>query len=354
MISIIGAGPIGNYAAFLLAKDNHEVNLFEEHSEIGKPVQCTGITTNVLSDIIKIKKEFIVNKIKKIRVNAPNKNVLELRLRKENFILDREKFDKFLFNKAKDEGVNVFLNHKFVNYDKNKLLFNNKKIYSTDILVGADGPNSSVAKSTNLFGNRSFITGMQARVKGNFDKDVFDVFMGNVCPRFFAWIVPENEKVARIGLASDRNVSDYFKKFLRWKVLDKQVGLIPVYNPSLKTEKDNVYLVGDSATQVKRTTGGGLIPGLIAAEELAKSIKQKSSYEKNWKNRIGKDLRFGLIVSNILGRFSDKDFNLLIKLLKKQKTKNIIENYDREFPTKLLFRLILSQPGLLRFFHRLF
>ena len=55
MIDIIGAGPAGNYLAYLLAKD-HEVNVHEEHAKIGTPIQCTGILTSHLHDLIKISK----------------------------------------------------------------------------------------------------------------------------------------------------------------------------------------------------------------------------------------------------------------------------------------------------------
>ena len=34
MISIIGAGPVGNYTAYLLAKKGKNVNVFEEHEKI--------------------------------------------------------------------------------------------------------------------------------------------------------------------------------------------------------------------------------------------------------------------------------------------------------------------------------
>ncbi|MEM4264021.1 MAG: NAD(P)-binding protein, partial [Candidatus Woesearchaeota archaeon] len=43
MISIIGAGPVGSFAAYLLAKAGFEVSIFEEHEKIGLPVQCTGL-----------------------------------------------------------------------------------------------------------------------------------------------------------------------------------------------------------------------------------------------------------------------------------------------------------------------
>ena len=44
-----------------------------------------------------------------------------------------------------------------------------------------------------------------------------------------------------------------------------------------KTKKDNIYLVGDAATQVKATTGGGIIQGLKAAQALTNSILNKTT-----------------------------------------------------------------------------
>ena len=49
MISIIGAGPSGSHLACLLSKHD-DVNVYEEHSEIGKPVQCTGLVTSSIKD----------------------------------------------------------------------------------------------------------------------------------------------------------------------------------------------------------------------------------------------------------------------------------------------------------------
>ena len=60
MIAIIGAGPIGSYTAYLLSKQGKDVSVFEDHKEIGLPVHCTGITTSVLKDIIKIPNKCII------------------------------------------------------------------------------------------------------------------------------------------------------------------------------------------------------------------------------------------------------------------------------------------------------
>ena len=87
MIGIIGAGPIGNYLASLLAQKGFSVTVFEDHKKIGVPIQCTGITTVYLQDIMKISKEFMVNTIHRTKVYAPNMDSVEIPLRK-NFIFD--------------------------------------------------------------------------------------------------------------------------------------------------------------------------------------------------------------------------------------------------------------------------
>ena len=226
----------------------------------------------------------------------------------------------------------------------------------TDYLIGADGPLSQVAKSNNLFKKREFLTGIQAIAKLKNDNCIeFYPSIGT-----FAWVVPENKETCRIGVASYKNPKEDFNKLLKLKniknkdIMEKQGGLIPIYNPKLKTKKDRVYLIGDAASQVKATTGGGIIQGLKAAQALTNSIINKRDYQKEWKKEIGQDLLIHLKIRNIMNKFKDKDWDLLIKLFKKEKTKRIIENFDRDYPTKFLFKLILNEPKLLYFSKFLF
>jgi geranylgeranyl reductase family protein len=359
MISIIGAGPAGCYAAYLLAKKGKEVQIFEEHKEIGLPVQCTGLVTSSIKDILKLKKDIIINEIDKVKIFSKN-NSLELKLKDKNLILNRKKFDNYLADLAISKGAKIFLNYKFVDNNKNniKIKYNNEQetVLKTDYLIGADGPLSQVAKSNNLLKKRKLLTGIQAIVKLKNDNCIeFYPSRGT-----FAWIVPENKETCRIGVASYKNPKEELNKLLKLKninnkdILEKQGGLIPIYNPGLKTKKDNVYLIGDAASQVKATTGGGIIQGLKAAQTLKNSIINKKNYQKEWKKEIGKDLWIHLKIRNIMDKFKEKDWDLLIKLFKKDKIKSIIENFDRDYPTKFLFKLILNEPKLLYFSRFLF
>jgi len=103
MISIIGAGPSGCFLAHQLAKAGFEVNIFEEHENIGLPVQCTGLVTPNLFDLVPLKKSFIVNKFNSVKVTAPNKISAEIKV--QEYLLDRKEFDNYLLEKALDAGA---------------------------------------------------------------------------------------------------------------------------------------------------------------------------------------------------------------------------------------------------------
>ncbi len=350
MITIVGAGCIGNYLAYNLAKNGQEVRVIEEHLKVGKPLQCTGLTTHFLEGIINLKKDLVINRMKKVRVVAPNGKITDISLKKPEIVLDRCEFDNSLMEMAEKEGAKFLLGRKFVGFDGKKVQINNE-YFDTNALVGADGPGSIVARTNNIYGNREFWTASQATIKGKWEKDTFIVWFGSLAPGFFAWCVPENEEIARVGLATKGNVINYFDKLVKdkGKILDRQGGLIPIYNKNLITEKNNVYLVGDAAMQVKATTGGGIIPGMLAAEELAKAIINKESYEKRWKKKIGKSLDMHLRLRKMLDKFNDKDYNKLIEMMDRESFKKILENADREFPSKLVMELLVKEPGLLKF-----
>jgi len=358
-ISIIGAGPAGNYLAYLLAKNNFDVSVFEEHETVGMPVQCTGITTSYLGKLVELKKDFVVNRINKARIFAPNNRFIDVRL-DNNIILDRAKFDQYLMEKAKKAGAKFFLSHRFLSYKNNIIKVQNIKVnmikdIGTDYLIGADGPLSDVAKSAGLKGKRDFLIGIQARARLNNQNIVeFYPFIEN-----YAWVVPESKDIVRIGLATRKNpkkaLNDFLRKRLKkYEIIDIQAGLIPVYNPKIKTQKENIFLVGDAASMVKATTGGGIIQGMIAARTLADSIINKKDYNKEWKKAIGRDLLIHLKIGSMMNKFSAKDWNYLIELFNKEKTKNILENYDRDFPSRFLVKLVLTEPRLLYFLRHVF
>jgi len=353
MIAIVGAGPVGCYLGHLLAKHDKDVIIYEEHAAIGKPMQCTGLVTKEITKFIKLKKKFLVNRLNTAKICSYNNDV-EINI--DEYVLDRVKFDRHLADLAAKSGAKIVLGAKVIDIGKNNILIKNKKgniRVKADIIIGADGPNSIVAKKINNFKNKSYI-GLQARIKGNFKPNKYITYFGKTCPGFFAWIVPESKKTARVGLACKKEVKTYFDRFLKSlnlnnkDIIDRNAGLIPVYEKKLKIEEGNIYLVGDAAGQVKATTGGGLIFGLKAAKVLADCIINKKRYSKALK-KINKNLSIHLMIRNLLNKFDDKDFSYLIKLVKGKKVKNVLKKSSREYPSKLMLKLLLNQPKFLLF-----
>lgn len=355
MISIIGAGPVGSYCAYLLSKKGFKVHLFEEHPKAGVPVQCTGIVTKNILNYVPKSKEFIINHFDAVQAVAPDNSYAEIPLKE--YLLDRTKFDNFFLNKALDAGTKVHFSHRFIGIRNNKAVFRTKEGFvgcKYDNLIGADGPVSKVAKSAGIYNNREFFAGMQAIVRGNFGPHTFITFFGkDIAPGFFAWVVPESSTSARAGLATRHNTNYYFQNFLNalnFQPVEYQGGLIPIYNNKQIVQKDKVCLIGDAACLVKSTTGGGIIPGLESARILAKCILNNKL--NNYSCAI-KKVRFQLYLHNILrntlDNFADVDYIQLIRQMKKSAVQKVLQDENRDSPASMLFKLLLANQGFFSF-----
>ncbi len=352
MVSIIGAGPAGSFTAYALAKKGHSVDVYEEHAEVGQPIQCSGVITPALDTILKIKKELIVNKIKTVRFYAPNQEFFDVKI-KEDYVFDRAELDKYIAEKAEQVGVKFHLNSRFTkileNKDQVKFKINNE-IKTTDYLVGADGPFSPVAKEAGIFGKRTFITGMQARAKATIEnKHQVEIFLGK---GEFGWLIPENESFARIGVIDTKNPTKPFQEIMEAREAKRicfQSGIIPLYNPKIKTQNNRVFTVGDAATMVKAPTHGGILYSLIAGQALAEAIDQKKDYESLWRKKLGKDLWLNLKIRNVLTRCNEKDLNTLVHYFQQEKLQNILGSHVRDFPTQFVTQLFLKEPKLMRY-----
>ena len=362
-VAIIGAGPAGNYTAYLLAKAGYDVTIYEEHLEPGLPIQCTGIITSDLKDHLELSDEYIVNRMHFVQVFAPDGSMFETK--NDDIIVCRHKFDNYILKKALAAGAKIEKGTKFISYSKEtkEILVEKKekenqtkKREKVDILIGADGPNSKVSKIINHEILEEHPTpmyyGVQATVKGKFQPHTYRVYLGSICPEFFLWVVPENNLLARIGLATKQTPHIYFNKALEMlsytvlNITDRQGGLIPCYNPKIKVQEDNIFLIGDAATIIKSTTGGGIVPHLEATKILVDCIINKKNFNKELKR---KKLLLHLFLRRFLDQFSDEEYNDLVKMLSNSAANAVLEKYTRDNLLQLLFHLIAENPQFIWF-----
>ncbi len=379
-VSIVGAGPVGCYIACDIAKKGEmSVCVFEEHNEIGKPTNCAGLITKKSLDMANIKnKSIIQNHIYGAKIYSPNGTKLEIGGEKPRaIVIDRYLFDKILAKKAIDSGAKIFLDTRInkITRLENKIKIKNesgKTETFSKLLLGTDGPNSIVRKSFSFPEPKEYLKCVGAEITGvEMDPKFVEIILNSkIAPGFFAWAIPTNNKgtSVRIGLGTSEfkaNLKDCFNNLLKLKKYKKSEiqnyigGTVPLGCLD-KIVDSNILLAGDSAAQVKPTSGGGIFPGLLCAKHCSKTIlesfgkgsfnkKNLKKYQSSCKLEIGRELAIGMRVRNVFKKLNDQQLEKYINKLNTRQTIEIINEFgDIDFPSKLVLPLLKKNPSFLK------
>ncbi len=288
-------------------------------------------------------------------------------------MIERKAFDQELARQALKTGVDILLKTRAVGL-KNRVLevvsYGERLEIEADIVIGADGVKSQVARWAALGNVKKVLGGVQ--IEGLYElrnPGFVEVFIGPVAPGFFAWTIPVEDGIARVGLCATARPFHHFRTMLKshpviskryhGSYLDFVVGGIPL-GPPEQTTADGVMLVGDAAGQVKPTSGGGIYTGALCAKvagEVAAaavsegdtSAKRLAEYEKRWRSAIWRELSIGMKIHEAMGKLSDSDFDRIIRTLDDTGILGIISQYgDMDYPSAVVKKLILAKPSLLR------
>src|SRR5208337_5071812 len=111
----------------------------------------------------------------------------------------------------------------------------------------------------------------------------------------------------------------------------------------LRKDGQDIFLIGDAATQVKATTYGGIIYGLLAARYLA---QDKDGYERVTNAKLGRDLWISLRMRDFMNAMTEAQANELIDIFEKERNKQIVARHDRDFPSRFIVRLLMKETKL--------
>ncbi|MFA0834226.1 MAG: geranylgeranyl reductase family protein [Methanobacterium formicicum] len=351
-VAVVGAGPVGSTFARHMAEKGFEVAILEKKREIGVPLQCAGLLGKKIKKINILPDEFIINPVNGAFLHSPEDTVLSVSKEKpEAYVVDRIGYDKFLAQLAIDSGAELFLNHRVETVDSVHgviTLKNNENTkISADVVVGADGHSSVVSEAFNphveSFQAAQYLIDVGAK---RFQKDYVHLYVDSRVSPGFLWAIPLSESTARVGLFSDVNyhqstviLNELLAKRSELKgatILKKYYGVIPKYNSQKQLVKDKVILLGDAASQVKPTTGGGLIMGFSCAEIASKSVTNAlenentgmlMNYYKDYQNQFKNELKVQLMVHRIFKSLTDADLEYMFMKLKQVGAEEIISQY---------------------------
>jgi geranylgeranyl reductase family protein len=365
-VAVVGGGPVGSTFARHMAEKGFEVAILEKKREIGVPLQCAGLLGKKIKKVNILPDKFIINPVNGAFLHSPEDTVLSVsKTKPEAYVLDRIGYDKFLSQLALDSGADLFLNHRVEQVDSVKgvinLKNNEKTKITADIIVGADGHSSIVSDTFNppaeSFQAAQYLIDVGEK---RFQNDYVHLYVDSRVSPGFLWAIPLSETTARVGLFADASypqltiiLNELLTKRSELKgatILKKYYGVIPKYNPQKQLVKDRIILLGDAASQVKPTTGGGLIMGFacakIASQVAAKALENENmellmNYSKEYRNQFKNELKVQLMVHKIFKSLTDDDLEHMFRKLKQEGAEDIISQYgDMDSQSPLIKKLL--------------
>jgi len=376
-VVVVGAGPAGSFAALTAAKMGAKVAICEEHKEVGVPSHCPGhISIKGLNKLeLKPPDSAIENRISGVVFYSPSGNEFRVKLPSPaTYVISRSKFDKHMAQLAEKAGAKLLLRTRAERLllDKNMVggvSLKNGQHLDSKIVIDAEGCASTLLKQMGL---QTFdkslvvnaVNGQVDRISG-LDEDTVEVYLGQeYAPGLYAWIIPKQDGSAKVGLATRTgNPRAQLKRFLnKHPIARKKLKLADVKNPSYhliplggpipKTYHNRLLVVGDAASHVKPTTGGGVIMGLtcarIAGETAAQALRHNSlsegflsHYEERWRRAIGFDMTVMRRIRLILNRLSDKKLDNIISLCSQLRLSDELQKLeDIDFQGKAVLHLL--------------
>lgn len=315
---VVGAGPSGLLCAREAAREGKKVVVFEEHSEVGEPVHCTGLISVSGFKELDLREVGVQNRIRGAVFHGPDGR--EYRVRRSvtvAYVFDRAALDREIEREAEEEGVRVIKNRRIVFKDGKPRI----PTFHSDVVVCADGALSRARMSLGL--GMEFVHTYELEVEDfGLDTHLVHVWLSqSIAPGFFAWYVPAGG-IAKIGLGTTKaeNVKElgtrFFELFPKTKVLKEKFWQIPI-RPLKRLVYNTTVLIGDAAGHVKATTGGGVVfSGLIARTLgfcIGKGLKLED-FQKIYEEEFYRELRVHYLIRKVLESLSDEKLAKLMHL----------------------------------------
>jgi len=344
-VIIVGAGPAGATAAKFLAEKGEKVLLIDKDAFPRDKPCGGGLSIRTLKRFNYISKDLIASYSFSGRIHSSSLKY-QVQLHRDEpiaaFVL-RKDFDDGLLQYAIQRGT-TFMEGKTVTDIKIlpetvKIKLNSGEHIESQLVIGADGIWSTIAKKTGLSHHNQH-TGrclfQEFPLTSNLLDDYFTekrIFHFHV--RFmgingYGWIFPKKDSV-NIGIGEIKpsasrtthkpNLKELYENYIHLLKNKKMIpptihigkiqgGTLPL-KPLKKTFADRVILCGDAAGLINPLSGDGIdyamSSGKIAAEVCTEALESEninafflSKYQRLWKNDFGEEIKLCSRILNAL------------------------------------------------------
>ncbi|MEG3436716.1 geranylgeranyl reductase [Pannus brasiliensis CCIBt3594] len=330
-VAVVGSGPAGSSAAETLAKAGIETYLFERKLDNAKP--CGGAIPLCMVSEFDLPPEIIDRRVRKMKMISPSNVEVDINLDNQDEYIGmcrREVMDGFMRERAHKLGAHLIngtvygLDIPTNNTDPYTLHYadhangnaqGEMKSLKVDVVIGADGANSRIAKAIDA-GDYNYAIAFQERIRLPRDKMAYyenlaEMYVGkDVSPDFYAWVFPKYDHVAvgtgtmKVNKAMIKDLQTGIRtraasRLEGGEIIKVEAHPIPEH-PRPRRVVGRVALVGDAAGTVTKSSGEGIYFAAKSARMCAETIVEVTNggqriptedelklYLKRWDKKYG-------------------------------------------------------------------
>jgi geranylgeranyl reductase len=330
-VAVVGSGPAGSSAAETLAKAGIETYLFERKLDNAKP--CGGAIPLCMVSEFDLPPEIIDRRVRKMKMISPSNVEVDINLDNEDEYIGmcrREVLDGFMRDRAAKLGA-ILINGTVYQLDiptndtapytlhyadhSNGQVKGEMKTLKVDVVIGADGANSRIAKAIDA-GDYNYAIAFQERIRlpqpmMEYYEDLAEMYVGtDVSPDFYAWVFPKHDHVAvgtgtmKVNKAIIKDLQMGIRaraahKLQGGEIIKVEAHPIPEH-PRPRRVVGRVALVGDAAGTVTKSSGEGIYFAAKSARMCAETLVEVTNsgqripteaelqlYIKRWDKKYG-------------------------------------------------------------------
>lgn len=333
-VIIVGAGPAGATLGYELARKGVEVLILEKE-RLPRYKPCAGgITVKTLKlldfDISSVAHQIVYGAKVTYKDNREFTKWYDKPL---IYMVMRDEFDYLLVQRAQEAGAVVTDNQRVyqlqVNHQGVEVVIANDT-FKAEILVGADGANSIVAKSLGLRKGIELGIGIEAEISVPREKLIkWDSLMGLDLGHIsggYGWIFPKKDHLSTgIGgsLCQAKRLKPGYQRVLAsqdlgsYEIIKLKSHFLPVRKNGAAIQWERSLLLGDAAGLVDPLTGEGIYyaikSGQLAAPIITRCLQAGTIDLEGYQDAVAKEIMPELKASQALlrlfSRFPGLRFN---------------------------------------------
>lgn len=361
-VVVVGASAAGLFAAHELAQQGVPVQVYERSDQLAQLARTLIVTPEIERVLGFSAEPATLNRVHTLELCAAGRAV-PIALKEPDLIVERAELLRMLARRAAKAGAELVYGHDFqglhTDGDQTVVVFRQRATAETRqvaarAVLAADGVRSHVARRLGAPRPPS-VTVLQARVSiaRTVDPGIGKVWFIPEDTPYFYWLCPESEGTASVGLVdmSPQHARAKLDRFLAkqgWEPNGYQAAWVPLYRNGFtqarRIGRTDVLFVGDAAGQVKVTTIGGTVSGLLGAQAAARAIVRGTTYASELRP-VERELRLHWAIRGLMNRFREHEYDVLLQLLS-GRVGRLLEIHNRDRLANVFLAMLAVQPRL--------